>query len=76
MRSQAIRSFLLFTCLVPVVHSFTSYANDFVDPDYILAKNFNSSTKAAQNTVVQWADELASQGPWSECILVRRADGI
>ncbi|KDR76943.1 hypothetical protein GALMADRAFT_119999 [Galerina marginata CBS 339.88] len=43
----------------------TAYANDFVDPDYILAKNFSAQTGRAQATVVSWAKELASSGPWS-----------
>ncbi|KAF7972126.1 hypothetical protein HWV62_18848 [Athelia sp. TMB] len=44
---------------------FTDYANDFPDPAYVLAKGFNSTTAAAQQTIVGWADSLAAQGPWS-----------
>lgn len=44
----------------------TSYANDFVNPDYVLAKNFNTDTAGAQQTIVQWANTLAAQGPWSK----------
>ncbi|KAF4613020.1 hypothetical protein D9613_010913 [Agrocybe pediades] len=43
----------------------TAYANDFVDPDYILAKNFAPSTYQAQLTAVKWARTLAAKGPWS-----------
>ena len=44
--------------------SYTDFDNDFVDPNYILAKDFSSSTCAAQTTVIQYADFLAAQGPW------------
>lgn len=52
--------------VAPVALCYTSYANDFVNPNYVLAKSFNTSTAAAQQSVVEWADFLASQGPWSE----------
>jgi hypothetical protein len=55
--------------VAPVVHSLVSYANDFVDPDYIVSKAFSNYTVEAQSTVVQWADELAAQGPWSKLCL-------
>ncbi len=42
----------------------TSYANDFVDPKYVLAKDFTNFTIEAQDTIVAWAEELAAQGPW------------
>ena len=45
---------------------FISYGNDFVDPTYLLAKNFSTSTVASQQTVMEWAEELAAQGPWSK----------
>lgn len=45
---------------------YKDYDNDFVDPSYILAKNFDPSTAWAQETIVQWADYLAAQGPWCE----------
>ncbi|KAI0363966.1 chondroitin AC/alginate lyase [Pilatotrama ljubarskyi] len=47
------------------VHSLTSYANDFVDPAFVLAKNFGNTTTEAQATIVQWAQDLASKGPWT-----------
>ncbi|KAH9903346.1 chondroitin AC/alginate lyase [Cubamyces lactineus] len=55
---------VLFTQPLPA-HSFTSYANDFVDPTYILGKKFGNTTTEAQATIVQWAQDLAAQGPWS-----------
>jgi len=56
---------LLLAGSLPAVHSLTSYANEFVDPDYILAKQFNSTTRGAQDTIAAWATDLANQGPWS-----------
>jgi hypothetical protein len=51
---------------INAVISYKDYDNDFLNPSYVLAKNFSSSTAAAQQTVVQWADYLAAQGPWCE----------
>lgn len=55
--------------LIPVALctvGFESYDNDFVDPKYVLSKpSFNPSTAGSQQTIVEWADELAAQGPWS-----------
>ncbi|KAI0074707.1 chondroitin AC/alginate lyase [Panus rudis PR-1116 ss-1] len=51
--------------LAPPVLSFTSYANDFADPKYILSKNFPPTTVEAQRTILQWADEFKSLGPWT-----------
>ena len=41
------------------------YANDFVDPAYILAKKFPLNTIPAQQTILAWAEEAAVGGPWS-----------
>ncbi|TFK32391.1 alginate lyase-domain-containing protein [Crucibulum laeve] len=43
----------------------TSYANDFVNPDYVVARDFGNNTRAAQLTIVKWAKVLAQRGPWS-----------
>ncbi|KAF8910568.1 alginate lyase-domain-containing protein [Gymnopilus junonius] len=43
----------------------TAYANDFVDPNYIVAGNFDTHTGRAQQTVISWAQRLAVGGPWS-----------
>lgn len=59
----------LFTATILAASSavaVTSYANDFVDPAYIIAGNFSASTETAQATVISWAKELAAEGPWSE----------
>lgn len=41
-----------------------TYANTFFDPTSIVEKKYNSSTAAAQSSIIQWADELAAEGPW------------
>ncbi|KZP15851.1 chondroitin AC/alginate lyase [Athelia psychrophila] len=60
--------FLAAVAFVPSVFGqlgYKDYDNDFLDPAYVLGKNFNSSTAAAQQSIVQWADFLAAQGPWA-----------
>ncbi|KAL1948381.1 hypothetical protein VTO73DRAFT_12456 [Trametes versicolor] len=47
------------------VRAVTSYANDFVDPTYVLAKDFSNITTEAQATIISWATSLASEGPWT-----------
>ena len=47
---------------------FTSYDNDFIEPSYILGKNWNPTTVVAQESIVQWADWLTAQGPWCTCM--------
>ncbi|KAI1792432.1 chondroitin AC/alginate lyase [Ganoderma leucocontextum] len=54
----------LLVLSTPVL-SFTSYANEFVDPNLILAKKFPNITIEAQETIFEWAEELAATGPWS-----------
>ncbi|KAJ7130403.1 alginate lyase-domain-containing protein [Mycena epipterygia] len=44
---------------------FTNYANDFVDPNYIVGKNYPNTTGGAQASIVSWAEYLSSSGPWS-----------
>ncbi|TFK69870.1 chondroitin AC/alginate lyase [Pluteus cervinus] len=43
----------------------TSYANDFIDPNYFLKTQFAENTSGAQQTVFTRADEFAALGPWS-----------
>ncbi|CAL1703088.1 unnamed protein product [Somion occarium] len=54
-----------YLSLAPAVHSFASYANDFVDPSKILSKTFPPTTIDSQQAIVSWANELATIGPWS-----------
>jgi hypothetical protein len=44
---------------------FTSYANDFVDPTHA-AGQYASNLRGAQDTIVAWANEMNSYGPWSK----------
>jgi hypothetical protein len=55
---------LTVTLFFPFVLSATSYDNDFINPDLIVGKEFDPRFAGAQETVVQWAEELAAQGPW------------
>ena len=43
---------------------FSAYDNDFIEPNYIVEKNWNTTTVVAQESIIQWADWLAAQGPW------------
>ncbi|KAJ7151336.1 chondroitin AC/alginate lyase [Mycena crocata] len=43
---------------------FTSYAQEFVDPDYIAAGKFANTTGAAQESILAWAEHVSSSGPW------------
>ena len=63
--SDSSHSFFSALAVVPAVYCFTTYANDFVDPKYVLAKSFSTSTAAAQQSIVEWADMHAAEGPWS-----------
>lgn len=59
--------FLLLTNLL-IVHAtntFTCYANDFVDPTYAAAGQYPSNLGGAEDTIVAWAEEMNSYGPWS-----------
>ncbi|KAF4602991.1 hypothetical protein EYR38_003395 [Pleurotus pulmonarius] len=61
---RVLAIFNLFASLASV-HAATSYANDFVDPDYVLAKDYGSSGSPAKLTIAGWARELAAKGPWT-----------
>lgn len=52
----------------PTATAITNYASDFVNPDYVLAGNYPPGTLSAQQTIIQWADQRAKGGPWSEWI--------
>ncbi|KAJ7241668.1 chondroitin AC/alginate lyase [Mycena haematopus] len=47
------------------VQPFTSYANDFVDPAYIVAGKFPNATNGAQESIISWAEYISASGPWS-----------
>ncbi|KAI0342368.1 chondroitin AC/alginate lyase [Trametopsis cervina] len=56
---------LLLAATIPAVHSYINYANDFVNPNYVVSKNFSATTIPAQYTIQQWANASADGGPWS-----------
>jgi hypothetical protein len=59
-----ILSFLVIPSFADLNVPFASYENDFIEPSYILGKKWNAETIVAQESIVQWADWLAAQGPW------------
>jgi hypothetical protein len=67
-----LRAIVLSLLAIPTIADlnvpFTSYDNDFIEPSYILGKNWNAKTIVAQESIVQWADRLAAQGPWCKFI--------
>ncbi|KAJ7178231.1 chondroitin AC/alginate lyase [Mycena filopes] len=62
--------FLLLTTLLIALRPtlatnvFTCYANDFVDPAHTL-RQYPENLAGAQDTIVAWANEMNSYGPWS-----------
>ena len=63
-----VLSLLAVRSLADDLDGFSPYDNDFVEPSYILGKNWNATTVFAQESIVQWADWLAAQGPWCSSI--------
>jgi hypothetical protein len=59
-----VLSFLVIPSFADLNVPFASYENDFIEPSYILGKKWNAETIVAQESIVQWADWLAAQGPW------------
>ncbi|KAJ7111341.1 alginate lyase-domain-containing protein [Mycena epipterygia] len=51
--------------IVHATNTFTCYANDFVDPTYAAAGQYPSNLGGAEDTIVAWAEEMNSYGPWS-----------
>lgn len=66
MLGTTITLFLSALTFAPAILAldYKDYDNDFLDPSYVLSKNFNASTAAAQQSIIEWADVLAEQGPW------------
>jgi hypothetical protein len=59
-----VLSLLAIPSLAGLNVEYASYDNDFIEPSYILGKKWNETTVVAQESIVQWADWLAAQGPW------------
>jgi hypothetical protein len=53
-----------------MVLGLTSYANEFVTPDFFLEKNWPDVTKYARDTIVEGARQIAAEGPWGESMCV------
>lgn len=51
--------------LAGTANALTSYANDWIDPGFIVNKGWNSSAEGAQDTIITWAEKSAANGPWS-----------
>ncbi|KAG9100111.1 hypothetical protein FRC06_004513 [Ceratobasidium sp. 370] len=48
-----------------VVTALTSYANEFISPDFFLARNWTDDTKYARDAIADSAQWIAAQGPWT-----------
>jgi len=48
-----------------LANAFVSYANAFVNPDWLIAGNFSDDTLGARQTIKAWATQLAAEGPWT-----------
>jgi len=44
---------------------FVQYAVDFPDPNWVTTGKFGANFAGAEATIMAWADEMASHGPWS-----------
>ncbi|KAJ6566781.1 alginate lyase-domain-containing protein [Mycena capillaripes] len=44
---------------------FVQYAVDFPNPDEVAAGNFSANFAGVKASIVAWAEEMASYGPWS-----------
>ncbi|KAJ6453561.1 chondroitin AC/alginate lyase [Mycena sanguinolenta] len=55
---------LSFAQPIATTNLFTCYANDFVSPN-VANGHYASTLAGAQATIVAWADEMNSYGPWS-----------
>ncbi|KAF8192373.1 alginate lyase-domain-containing protein [Mycena galopus ATCC 62051] len=50
---------------VLATNPFVQYAVDFPDPTFVTTEQFGSRFAGAEATIVAWAEEMASHGPWS-----------
>ncbi|KAJ7754838.1 chondroitin AC/alginate lyase [Mycena metata] len=57
-------SLVLFAQPILATNVFTCYANDFVDPSHTVGQ-YAANLAGAQDTIVAWANEMNSYGPWS-----------
>lgn len=52
--------------LAPGANAITNYAAEFFSPDYVVNFKYPANTLSAQQTIIQWANDGAKTGPWSE----------
>lgn len=65
-RATALSWVVAALCFTPTAFSVTNYADDFVDPAYILDFQYQTVTAKAQQIIVQWANALNLASPWSK----------
>jgi len=58
---------LLAVAILPttVLSKVPSYDNAFVNATYLFQKQFPKNTASAQKSIIAYADEIATEGPWS-----------
>ncbi|KAF9503545.1 hypothetical protein BS47DRAFT_1402298 [Hydnum rufescens UP504] len=57
---------LLITTYIATVSAITNYANEFIDPQFLLNSSaWTAQTPNARESIPPGADFLASQGPWA-----------
>lgn len=48
---------------------FFDYDTFFVDPNYIVNREYPNTTWEAQKSIARWAEDLVQYGPWSAYII-------
>jgi hypothetical protein len=44
--------------------AYITYYDNFIEPSYIVGKNWSRTTVVAQQSIIRWADWLSVQEPW------------
>ncbi|EEB95814.1 hypothetical protein MPER_05159, partial [Moniliophthora perniciosa FA553] len=55
---------LAFITFLQRTNAAASYISDFVDPDFILSREFAIHTYPAEVSIVKWARQFSLKGPW------------
>ncbi|KAK7036182.1 chondroitin AC/alginate lyase [Favolaschia claudopus] len=66
--AHTLLSLSLVLCLARAVlatNPFVQYAVDFPDPNFVASTKFGNNFNGAEATIVAWANEMASHGPWT-----------
>ncbi|KAF8179734.1 alginate lyase-domain-containing protein [Mycena galopus ATCC 62051] len=56
---------LFISRAVLATNPFVQYAVDFPDPNFLITERFGARFAGAEATIIAWAEEMASYGPWS-----------